>query len=608
MPQLHRVVAGAVALAVAGALAAAPTAGAAPTPGAAAPSQVTSYADDTGACAVTLPGGTHAIVTDHDGRQTAQLTDADAAHGGMISVDDGGHDVLLPAAQLSAVAKGTVDVAAYDTALLAQRQCGWTAPRTPNHAPAGYQLGRLTIHTLGLDGQPMAGFVMLTNVDNENLARPIVDNTAGITKIAVPDGHYAAMLVYQTSATAYRFVVDPDFTVTDGTDITLDARTATVTANPPTTPKAATLQSASFGVSRGDGVNVADWFDYFDLDPTPVTFSINPLPAVRHGVQVINPDYEFASPDGDYAYHITEPVDHVTTAGFPTSVDPARLATVTRHYNAAGAGGPVLSANIGEPRAEAAAGLFGLRGISLVDLGTTRTEYFSASPDIVWLSIEDSDAVSDEEIYTSPTVYLPGQHTTQTFHRGADHPGVALDTVGAHTTCGACSSGSDLQFDLYPFNDNNPGDYAVLGGAGTASFSLSRNGSLIASDDVQPQFVGVPVPHGTAKYQLTSTVDRCDPLPLATSTSTTWTFTANPGHGGRIPANWTCPDGGTDCSTLPLLFAYYTVDTTANDVLAAGAHTLDLDVQHQQHAQAAPLTGASVSVSYDDGATWTPAS
>jgi hypothetical protein len=603
-------VAGAVAFAVAGGLALVPFSVATATP----VDPVVSYATAGHPCDVTLPGGARAQVTRRDGGSSAQLVDPSAARSGMFSFDDGGHDVLLPATDLSAVTHGTVDVSAFDTALLAQRQCGWPASK-PGHGTGGYQLGRLTVHTIGLDGQPMAGFVLLTNVDNQNLARPILDTTDGLTRMAVPDGHYSALLV-DGQGNDYRFVLDSEFTVTDGTSITLDERTATVAASAPTTPKPADLESSSFGISRGDSTNVADWFDFFNLDPTPASFLINPVAKPKHGVQVINPAFELTSPAtaaSPYQYHITEPTDHVSGA-FPTKVDAAHLATVTRHYDTAQADGPVLSVNIGEPRAEADAGKFGLRGFTEITPGTSRTEYFSASPDIVWLSIVDADAVSSDEVFTSPIVYQAGRHTTETFHQGAEHPGPELDLGPVAVTCAACSAEDSLQFNLFPYNDNTPGHYALQDGlfqpgeSESASFQLRRDGTLVASDDTGPQFVGIQVPGGTARYALTENVGRSiGTLPLSVASQTTWSFTANPGHGTPIPRGWTCPAGGTNCGTLPFLYAYYTADTTPTDGLTAGRHTLDLDVQRQQGAPNIPVTGADVSVSYDDGATWVPA-
>lgn len=595
----HRLVAGVLSLVTAGALTTVPYAVAA------APiDPIVNYAGQS--CDVTLPGGATARVAEQGGHESAQILDAAAIKGGMFSIDSGGHQVLVPARKLTA----GVNFSAYDTALLAQQQCGWNAPQRPARASGGYRLAPLTINTLDLTGRPAPLFVMLTNVDDQGLARPIpVDTADGVTKINVPVGHYAAVEIFSNDDLShYWFVLDPEFTVSgDHSGITLDPRTATVTVLPPTTPLPSTLESNSFGVSRGDGVNAADWFDYFDLQPTPEPFSVNEFAAPPDGVTVINPAYEFSSPPGTaspYQYHITEPTDHVSGA-FPATVDPAKLATVLRNYDTGQPGGEALSINVGQPLNEVTGNVIALRGFNLVTPGSTRTEYFSASPDLAWRSVVDGGP-NEDELFSAPKIYLPGHTYTDSFHQGGEHPGVALDTLGQRIVCAACSTPGDLQFDIYPLSDNTPGHFAIMNDSnGSSSFQLSRNGSVIATDDTGPQFVGVSVPNGTATYQLTENDGRPD-APLSTTVQTTWTFTANPGHGEAVPSYWQCLTG-EDCTTLPLLFADYTTDESLDDALTTGVHTLDLDVTHQQDAKAPQVTGASVAVSFDDGATWVPA-
>lgn len=158
----HRFVAGVLSLVTAGALTTVPYAVAA------APiDPIVNYAGQS--CDVTLPGGATARVAEQGGHESAQILDAAAVKGGMFSIDSGGHQVLVPADRLTA----GVNLSAYDTALLAARQCGWNAPQRPSRASGGYRLAPLTIDTLDLNGQPAPLFVMLTNVDDQGLARPI---------------------------------------------------------------------------------------------------------------------------------------------------------------------------------------------------------------------------------------------------------------------------------------------------------------------------------------------------------------------------------------------------------------------------------------------------
>jgi hypothetical protein len=87
---------------------------------------------------------------------------------------------------------------------------------------------------------------------------------------------------------------------------------------------------------------------------------------------------------------------------------------------------------------------------------------------------------------TSPRSYTPGEHITEHFFSGAQHPGVRLGSDGAAVICAACSAAGQLQFNIYPFNDNTPGTVAVqdtvpTGQSESTSLQLLRNGTQIGS-------------------------------------------------------------------------------------------------------------------------------
>jgi hypothetical protein len=621
--QRNRLIAGAFALLAAGSLATVPSSVASANP----VSPVTKLAGlaSTRLCPITLPDGLRAVVTDRAGQESAQLADPTAATGGVFSFASGAHQFVVPAAALRSPA--TLDLDRYDTAAMAQRTCGFATPAaasgtasTDQHGGGkdDYQLGRLTVHTIGTDGKPTFGLVLLANVDDNGLARPdLVTDSDGIAKIAVPTGHYAALYVVSDGANDAAFVAAPEFSVTEGTQITLDARTATKSIPTPTTPQPADLVSSALDLSRGsgdgDGAGYGYWFNYLSLSSQPATMLINPTSTpVRHGHFTVNPSFEFTSPATaakPYSYHITEPTEGVP-ASFPTKVNPANLATVTRNYGAALTPGLALTAVAGEPAWETHTRVFGLRGVNFIPTGGTRTEYFSAGPDIVWQTVLQDSAWFDE-VVDSDRSYHAGEHVTENFDTGALHPSVQTDPTDSAIVCGACSDGSSLLFNILPLGDNTSGHAAIsipsTDPADSEAYSLNlwRNGSLLASADADLSVTQIPVPKGTARYELQEmNVRHIAALPLSTQSTTRWTFTANPGHGGAIPGDWLCANATGNCSTLPLLFADYNADANPLSQLTPGKHSIALTVQHQQHASAPQVTGASVSVSYDDGATW----
>jgi hypothetical protein len=612
---LRRLLAGALALAAAGGAAAATSGSSAAAP--AGTIAALSSAPAARHCRVTLPGGLGATVTDTAGQESAQVTTSTTATGGVFAFDSGGDRIVLPMSALRDPAK--VDLAGYDTALLAQRGCGLPAPSAHRPQPGGgYTLGRLTVHTVDGTGHDAAGLVLLTNVDTDAEVRtPLVTDGSGLAKIAVPVGHYAALYASPAISGDATFTVLPEFTVTDGTSVTLDQRTATESIPTPTTPQAADLGATALDLSRGggtgDGTLYGYWANYLNLGSNTVSLKITPQRTpVAHGHFTVNPSFDYTSPAGaaqPYSYHVTEPFENVPAA-FPTRVDPRTLATVTRGYGAPGSPGLAVTAVAGEPAWEARTRVFGVRGVEFVPTGADRTEYFSAGPGIVWQTLLQ-DTSWDTELIDSEASYQPGRTTREDFNTGGQHPAALLDPTGTTVVCAACSTGTDVQLDIQPLGDNTPGHPAVDAGLlapDTAAYavSLSRNGTVLASGQTDPQSIAIDVPKGKATYQLSTSYQRTvASAPLSTSGQTTWTFTADPGHGAELPGDWYCADGSTACAQLPLLFADTTADADLLNRLTPGAHQLSLGL-YRQGGATAPVTGAATSISYDDGQTWQP--
>lgn len=582
---------------------------------------MTSYANpQSAACRIALPDGIVAAVSDVGGAESARVLSAPRAAGSVFSFYNQGHMVIMPAADLRAAA--THGFAAYDTAVLAQHACGLAAPTASAALTAAqahgsdYTLGRLTLKTLDNQGDPAPGMVLLVNADDNTAANlALASDGDGIAKIEVPDGHYG-MLYATVNGDETDYVVDADVTVKDGTAVTLDPRTATESLPTPATPKPADLTSSSLFLARGSGDGYGQYYGYWlqelNYNSTPLDVRFSPTGKATHGHLAILPQFDFSSPAGTanpYTYHIAEPVDAIP-ATFATKVDPAGLATVTRNFGAAGTPGEDLMSAAALPAWDAHTEVFPLSGVSFASSGASRTEYFSAGKQLTWQTItQDLGGYSDMSVAPA-TTYRAGTHTTENFNTGGLHPGVTLD-AGAGVVCPACSDDHSLQFNILPLGDNTPGHPALstatlaAGDSETNSFSVSRDGTVLGSADEAPSLVSITVPAGKATYRLTDDVTRnVAAIPLSTASHTVWTFVADPGHGGVVPGSWFCVNGDTTCDALPLLFAYYNTDANLLNQVTPGRHTLDLTVQHQQHAVAPEVSGASVSVSYDDGATW----
>lgn len=620
-----RLVAGAVSLTVAGALAATPTAAnAAPTVEAIAH---TAGADLAHSCSITLPGNLKVQITDQDGVETPLVLGANAHTASLVELTLHGDTVVVPETALrSAFADG---FASYDTTRLAAQDCGFAAPaaasvdsadsgnaaggRPGSGADGGYTLGRLTVHTLDSSGDPAPEFIVLSNMDDTGEALQLLRTDAtGTLKIAVPDGHYDALLFDGDGELAGQgtFVLDNDFTVEDGTSITLDERTATVSVPTPSTPRPADLTSSGLnlaaGTGGGYGKSYGELINFLNLGSTPSSYRINPTAAPKQGNFFLDAAFEFESPAGTakpYSYHIDEVYNHVPDS-FPTKVQPSSLATVKRDYGAPGAAGTAVVAVQADPLWLAKTAFFPLLNVNEdLPTGASRTEYFSTAPGLVWQTILQ-DLTDGNESVTENT-YLPGTSSIENFDTGALHPSIERD-AGAGMICGACSKNGELLFGVLPFGDNTPGHAGEdVNGTEADNVSVYRDGALLAQGDTNLELVSVAVPAGSATYRVQQTTTRSVPgVTLSDRSQTTWTFTADPGHGPEIPSDWVCADGTTSCNTVPMLTAYYNTDSNLLNQLTPGRHTMDLTVLQQQDTDAPVVAGAEISVSYDGGSTW----
>ncbi|GGJ63932.1 hypothetical protein GCM10010121_088220 [Streptomyces brasiliensis] len=575
-------------------------------------------------CQIKLPGGLKATVAERDGQTVAQLTDLASVHESFQSYWSDGHQYLVPeSAAADPAAKG--GISAYDTTALAERTCGITpASDTASVRSArqdsgqGYSLARLTLNVVGSNGKPADhGTVWLTNLDDNTFVREAVGitGTNGTIHLIVPAGHYAAAMEYIDPADSVQHVtIKPEFTIRDGASLTMDARAATVPIPVPSTPRPADLSTRTLAVYRGDGVNRGPdhgpWFSLTALAGTPALTSLQINPdagPVTQGKFTVLTAFDFASPAGaaePYAYHVVKSADR-TLKAYPTTVDTASLATVRRSYTAGGtSGAPATLVYRAVPAWANRTGATVMTGFEFMTPGIRRTEYYSAPPDLTWTYLyEESDRQVDLQAPT--TTYREGGTVDETLLAGGLHPNGPVGTPGVVTSCGACSDGTSLRFALQAEGDNTPGTQGRLWNYSTNSVSLKRNGELYATGDSDLDQATVTVPAGKARYELTlNSLRDSTPNRLSPTTTTTWTFTANPGHGKAVPETSDCPAGGTDCTALPLLYAYTNTDADLYDQVTPGRHALKLHVERQQYASGGQISGAEVSVSYDEGAHW----
>ncbi len=196
-------------------------------------------------------------------------------------------------------------------------------------------------------------------------------------------------------------------------------------------------------------------------------------------------------------------------------------------------------------------------------------------------------------LQSAPRTYEAGQELEDAWLRQVLAPGVLPVDFGAVDSA-AYRSGDDMTLRLQEWTDGYGHWGGAVPGVDTPSFRLFADGSLVGSGGRADGTFAVPSSPSSLRVELD--VARSAPWwPASTSASTAWTVARSSSVDAPTP--------------LPLLTLSYGVDVSALNVAAKpGAQVVDLTVGHQPGATgAAPIAGASASVSFDDGASWAPA-
>ncbi|GLZ77808.1 peptidase [Actinorhabdospora filicis] len=172
------------------------------------------------------------------------------------------------------------------------------------------------------------------------------------------------------------------------------------------------------------------------------------------------------------------------------------------------------------------------------------------------------------------------------------HPG-AVDVP-----CGFCRTDKAWAFGITPYGDSDPG-HAGDYGVSAASAKLFRDGVQVGTGDFL-----VP---GTADYRVEYTTDRATSpgATYGTKVSTAWSFrsTAPTGVEGEECGKF-APE--QKCGVLPVILTGYDLPLNLLNQARAG-RGMEFDLRTFRPAGytgSSRITGAKVSVSYDDGATW----
>ena len=515
-------------------------------------------------------------------------------------------------------------------------------PRTPGHAasaPPGhprFAQHTLTVRATNLAGRPDNGdTVLVFNADNCNrFGDPFEAENVfrhGVTKFSVPAGHYWAFgdfIDFDSFPLVDRVPILPQFTVNGNTTVSMDERSATSEVGF-TTPRPSVAQILSFSVLRtgADHSVSGAQFSAFNarilVSPVSVPPTVGGLLSFTSG-QLNSPKGAAGPP---YVYDLDYPAPPGLVGPQHFDVSPQSLATVQeRFFQDVPSQGQWLI--FGGTVAEAAVGLSA--GFMPIRLPGLATEYVSGGPDRIW-----STQYVEFTNQTSPfggggqtgafESLAAGSQTTEDWNRYPLHSGpmqvLTTAVPFAQAIPSASRTGNVVALDPVPFSDSQPGHIGsgLLPGARThpsGRYTLSADGRRIAAGTAIAGPVFAPVPAGPSLLRYTLTASRTGPAyPLSPASAVVWTWRSQPDPAARVPGSWVCVSmrGQTEivtrqCAVQPMMTLEYLVNGLGlNGTARAGPQAIDITAGHLQLSPAAAVTGATVAVSFDGGAHWTPA-
>jgi hypothetical protein len=491
-----------------------------------------------------------------------------------------------------------------------------------------FPMRTLTFKATDRFGQPDTGDqVTVVSAGNELDFNTTTFFYKGVAKLSVPIGHYWAIAQFtdffdlKHPVPDWRFVVDPQFTVGgSGATIKLAENSADseITMRTPrrSVPATTTLAiwrsgrsgSATFNSFTGGGLHL--WTNTTTIKPT--IGKMNVLVA-----------QELLSPRGARGTKYEYDVGSVASTGLIPAqhytIRASSLATVdARYVQDVPSNGAYWIAPVFGARPELLLGLD-----NSLKLPAKRIEYFSAGRSVLWWSgVSQVYGPSIGGQVDTPRAFTAAEHLTVNWN---DYP-LAPQANAVPTTApgappvepSATRAGNTLSFDLFPFDDSQPGHSGA--GFQAASYQVDDNGQKVAAAKfgLNDSFSGIQanarLTGRPSLVTLTLNASRnLGQFPLSDSEHVSWTWRSARQPRVRLPRGWSCfvspflagAAGGRHCAAQPLMMLGYGVAGLGLDGRsAAGPQRISLHVYGLPLTRPAAVTGAIVSFSVNGGRTW----
>ncbi|MFH9725545.1 S8 family peptidase [Streptomyces sp. NPDC017254] len=458
----------------------------------------------------------------------------------------------------------------------------------------------LRVKLIDRDGKPATGpsSLDLVKLDIDKGERRVNAGAADQT-FSVRPGDYA-LSSFVTSydaadaAESISYLAQPEFRITRDTTVVLDAREAHRLSL--RTERTSTLDSATFSYAR-------TWDDTWQTSG-----SLTPADTIRNFYADVDGrarkgTYEFrstwratgAESGSPYVYNLSYPTEGPLSSDQVYRPKDSRLAQVTETWRAMGKEADYVDALFIRPNGGAGA-YVPVTPMGEVHVPTIRTAYYTTGDD-AWYhgamtSFPFAAFMGDQE-----RTYRTGQRSSEEWYGGPLRPAAPRDADGEPMLA------AERQGDLIGFQNalwlDGSGDHWTYGGSfgDLGKLVLKRDGEQIATR-VDPYGV-FEVPDEDSAYELTQILEK---IPSAdrnwlrsTAATTTWSFRSH-----KEPAVYS--------RGLPILTPVYDLPVDGLNTLPARSG-IEVGLSVEGHAGYTPgaITAASLSYSYDGGATWTEA-
>lgn len=482
-----------------------------------------------------------------------------------------------------------------------------------------YKMSVLQINALDATGAPTdTGQIVLADTDSIAKQDTQVFTGGGVAQIAVPAGHYALAGFFPTFddnglTTAVRFVALDDFTVpasgTAMTSVTLDARDA-VNQVSVSTPQPATQDYLITDWRRQDtkGQTTADGIYLFGNGVPMLT---NSQPVAKTGKVDLLVQWGGAGTGTGtpYRYDLAFGPDKVP-ADEAYVAKPSQIATVNDEFYQ-------------DPAYPGDGGLLTGAADSFSPVATEITgnppptgpfiQYLGAADGGVWAQLY---ATASSTFFTADNqTYAAGHTYSVQWAHGPLAPNVGThDGPQGFLPCEACASGADVSVLLNEISDSVPNHSGVS--FENFNYAAYLNGAPVFNSTVLTNvtLTGLPSTPNVIRQVLDTDASNTG-VDQSVTTHTDLSFVYTPGKtpGGTLPSEVICEPNGiftSPCQILPALNLSYNLATDLNNTSRPGVQTLGLTVDHLSYdgiGSHARITSATVSVSFDGGVTWQPA-